>query len=253
MSPAVPMPPNTLSLRRLPPPADLWALLDRAGALTGRTLAELWQIHGDPAAPLPDLRRHKGLIGQLLESALGSSGHSDAAADLPHLFAPDGSPGIELKTVPLQPSGVPRESTWVTRLPMRGELPTFAGSSVARKLACVLWLPLAPLLPGAEPETRRLLQPRLWQPDAQTWAQLAADYQTALEAIAAGQSEDLRGHLGSILQVRPKAANAAVRVPGWDADGQTADVLPLGFYLRPAFVGRVLQQAVAVGEVRRWG
>jgi DNA mismatch repair protein MutH len=248
-NPVAPTPP----LRRAAPPTDLWQLLDRARALADCSLADLWQLHGDPRTPLPDLRRHKGLIGQLVESALGSSGHNDAAADLPHLFAPDGSPGIELKTVPLQPSGVPRESTWVTRLPMRGELPTFAESSVARKLACVLWLPIAPLPPGAEPASRRLLQPRLWQPDAQTWAQLAADYQTALEAIAAGQSEDLRGHLGSILQVRPKAANAAVRVQGWDADGQAADVLPLGFYLRPAFVGRVLQQAIPVGEVRRWG
>lgn len=236
-----------LPLVRAAAPADLWALLDRARGLGGCTVAELWAQHA--SGPLPDLRRHKGLVGQLVEAALGARGGSDAQPDLPHLFAPDGSPGVEIKTVPLQPSGRPAESTWVSRLPMRGELVAFADSSVARKLACVLWIPLDA---GDAVAQRRLHEPRLWQPDQDTWRRLQADYDAALELLAAGRTEELHGGLGELLQVRPKAANAHSRVAGWDAEGRPADVLQRGFYLRAGFVQQALQAAQPVSAVPRW-
>lgn len=235
-------------LVRAAPPGDLWALLDRARQLTDQTVGALWDRHGQ--GPLPDLRRHKGLVGQLIEAALGASGGSDAQPDLPHLFAPDGSPGVELKTVPLQPSGRPAESTWVSRLPMRGALVPFAESSVARKLACVLWIPLDA---GPDVAQRRLHEPRLWQPDWTTWQHLQADYDAALELLAAGRTDELNGRLGELLQVRPKAANARSRVEGSDAEGRPTDVLQRGFYLRPGFVEQVLRAAQPVSAVRRWG
>lgn len=235
-------------LTRLAPPTDLWSLLERARGLSGCSVGELWERHG--SGPLPELRRHKGIVGQLVEAALGASGHSDAQPDLPHLFAPDGSPGVELKTVPLQPSGRPAESTWVSRLPMRGELVPFAESSVGRKLACVLWIPVDSAEPVAH---RRLREPRLWQPDWPTWQRLQADYDAALELVAAGRTDDLHGRLGELLQIRPKAANASSRVTGWDDEGRPAEVLQRGFYLRAGFVEQALVAAVPVGSVSRWG
>ena len=54
------------------PPASITELLQRTTAIAGRSLAELAAQLG---RPLPDdLRRHKGLVGQYVEFALGADG-----------------------------------------------------------------------------------------------------------------------------------------------------------------------------------
>src|SRR3984957_20034108 len=86
------------------PPRDEAELLDRARALRGHAVgalaARLGLDLGGPAVAT------KGKVGALLEQALGATGGSAATWDFPALR-------VELKTVPLDERGIPRESTFV--------------------------------------------------------------------------------------------------------------------------------------------
>src|SRR5258705_10748587 len=79
-------------------------LRERAQWLAGRTIGELAAALG-LAAPVSGVRG-KGKVGDLLEKALGAEAGSAATPDFPRL-------GIELKTIPVNAAGFPRESTFV--------------------------------------------------------------------------------------------------------------------------------------------
>jgi DNA mismatch repair protein MutH len=206
-------------------------LLQRAGALAGRTIAELARLLDAPAPPR-DQRHAKGLVGRLLERALGASGGNAPGPDFAEL-------GIELKTIPLDRSGLPLESTFVCTAPLArmAEL-EWERSPVHAKLRRVLWIPLEssrdlPL--GA----RRIGAPRLWSPSASEDAVLRADFEQLAGALGRGEAEQLRAHIGRYLQVRPKGANRAARVLASDADGAPLFLPPRAFYLRTAFTARL--------------
>ena len=66
------------------------ALLEKAQSIAGLTFGEL---AGELNIPVPpDLKRDKGWVGMLLETALGATAGSKAEQDFSHL-------GIELKTL----------------------------------------------------------------------------------------------------------------------------------------------------------
>ena len=85
-------------------PADIEALSRRARRLAGRTVAQIAHELGREVAA--DLRSHKGGLGSLIEGALARPGGSRPEVDFPEL-------GVELKTLPIDRQGRPRESTWV--------------------------------------------------------------------------------------------------------------------------------------------
>ena len=58
-----------------------------------------------------------------------------------------------------------------------------------------------------------------------------------------GRTEEISGHLGEVLQVRPKGKNAADLRDGYDAEGRPTRVGKCGFYLRPGFVAAILRAA----------
>lgn len=213
------------------PPQSEAELLDRARALAGHTVGELGKRF---EVQVPETAaRAKGLTGQLLERALGCDAGS---ADLPDFL----QIGVELKTLPIGRNGKPRESTFVCSISLgHAETETWVESRVLCKLRRVLWMPVegdpALPLPG-----RRLGRPILWSPCADEEAALRADWELLMGMIACGQVEQISAHLGSSLQIRPKAAHSRVRTTGLDGEGVTR-TLPLGFYLRPAFTARVLQ------------
>ena len=182
----------------------------------------------------PNLKRHKGWVGQLVEHALGSTAGSAAGPDFPRL-------GIELKTIPVDASGIPRETTFVCTATL-GSLPEtpWATSPVRAKLARVLWVPVAadPDLPLAE---RRVGRPYLWSPSPEDDAALAADWSEVADLVADGYVESITAHRGQFLQIRPKAADAQQRTWGADDEGDPIRTLPRGFYLRRAFTTRLLQ------------
>jgi len=206
-------------------------LLARAAALAGRTVAELAALVGAPAPPR-DQRRAKGLVGRLLEHALGAHAGSAPVPDFTAL-------GIELKTIPLDRSGRPLESTFVCTVPLErmAEL-EWDGSPVQRKLQRVLWIPLES---GRDLElgARRIGVATLWSPSRGEDALLRADFELLAIALGRGESERLSARTGRYLQVRPKGANRDSRVRGADEHGAPLLLAPRGFYLRTSFTARL--------------
>ncbi|MEZ4232242.1 MAG: DNA mismatch repair endonuclease MutH [Polyangiaceae bacterium] len=219
-------------MRWATPPETESELLSRAEALAGQRLGTLAR-RCEREAP-PDLRRHKGWVGGLMEALLGASAGSKADADFPSL-------GIELKTLPVDGRGMPCESTFVTSIPLLeiGDV-EFEQSRVVRKLSRVLWVPVQGerQIPLAE---RLVGTPLLWSPTPGQLAALREDWEELCLYIARGEVEAITGHLGRFLQVRPKAAHGGVRRVAHDADGARLLANPKGFYLRSRFTAEILR------------
>jgi len=199
-------------------------------------LAELAARHSVPVPP--DLRRAKGFVGALLERALGATAGSRALPDFPELH-------VELKTLPVDRAGAPVESTFVCTIPLTeiGAV-EWADSRVRRKLARVLWVPVEgerAILVGE----RRIGQALLYELGPEDEALLRADWEELSGYIGRGHVEELSGHLGKFLQIRPKAAHSRARRLGFDADGAPFAALPRGFYLRPSFTRALLERHFA--------
>lgn len=95
---------------RSQPPASLSELQARAAQLSGAPIAELERRLG--VSHVGPMRHRKGKTGELVEQALGAVGGSLRGPDFPEL-------GVELKTIPLDEQGRPRESTFVCALNVR--------------------------------------------------------------------------------------------------------------------------------------
>jgi DNA mismatch repair protein MutH len=200
--------------------------------LAGHTVADLASCFG-LSLPLQGARA-KGIVGGLLERALGATAGSAAVPDFPEL-------GVELKTIPLDVGGRPRESTFVCGARLRGVADTaWEASPVCAKLARVLFVPIETdraLALGA----RRIGAARLWSPTPAQHAALRADWEELAGLIGRGDVEQLTGHLGLHLQIRPKAANGDVRGRARDEHGAPLRTLPRGFYLRPSFTATIFK------------
>jgi DNA mismatch repair protein MutH len=219
-----------------PLPANIQALQTSARSLVGRSVGELARELNQQPPDQPT--RAKGWTGRLIEIALGAPADAAAGPDLAHL-------GIELKSLPLDRSGKPKESTWVCMAPMDGRLPPlWRDSPPWHKLCHVLWIPIQaePSIPFLD---RRIGVPFLWRPDTEEEAELAADYAAILELIAHGELAHLDARVGKALQVRPKAADGSQTTLSWDGDGCLTTTRPRGFYLRRGFTTRLLDRQFA--------
>jgi DNA mismatch repair protein MutH len=220
------------------PPATEEELLGRARALAGLTLGQLARSLG---APVPeDLRRAKGWVGGMFEAALGATASSRAQPDFEEL-------GIELKTLPVTLQGMPVETTFVCTIPLsRMATVEWLESRVYRKLRRVLWVPVEGT--RATPvDTRRIGTALLWSPSSEEELDLRFDWEELAGMIGAGRVEDITGHLGRYLQVRPKARDASARRRGTGEDDAMISTLPRGFYLRTNFTARILSRYFALG------
>ncbi len=212
-------------------PASEQELLQRAAAVAGQSLAEL---AGMLAVQTPaDLDHNKGWGGQLLEAWLGASAGSQPTPDFPEL-------GIELKTLPVDSSGRPLESTYVCTVDLQPASGGWYDSLVWLKLQKVLWLPLV-TAKNAAPGERRIGSALLWSPSAEQARILRQDWEELMELVSAGELEHISSRQGQYLQIRPKAANSQALTRSFDADGNASMTLPRGFYLRPAFTRQILQ------------
>jgi DNA mismatch repair protein MutH len=216
------------------PPLSREELLHRARSLDGLTVGELAGRLGQQLGSDP--RRTKGAVGVLVERALGGLAGNLDLPDFPEL-------GVELKTIPIDRRGKVCESTYVCAIDLeqleQEEWPT---SRVYRKTACVLWVPVEAAAVEATLSRRHIGSPRLWVPSAKQHAALSADWHALVGRILVGGIEELSGHDGEVLQVRPKAANSAARTPAWGPEGEWLETVPLGFYLRARFTEQVLWQ-----------
>lgn len=226
----------------MPPSSDPGSeeeLLLRARALAGRSIAEVAGALGLPVPP--DQRHHKGWVGHLVEKALGVTAGSAPVPDFTEL-------GVELKTLPLDAAGVPTETTFVSSLDFGDPLALgWEGSSVRKKLARILWLPVQadPAVPLAE---RRFGNAVLWSPTPEEEARLRADFDEIAGMIEAGFVERVTAHRGKCLQLRPKGANA--RQLRWMVDaeeGGLARTPPRAFYLRRSFTAELVRRHWSTG------
>ncbi|HKJ75803.1 MAG TPA: DNA mismatch repair endonuclease MutH [Gammaproteobacteria bacterium] len=207
-------------------------LLARCRELAGLPLAQVAQ-RLDETVPA-DLNRRKGWVGQLIERALGATASARAEPDFQGL-------GVELKTLPVDRRGRPRESTYVCTVPLEGPAESWQQCWLRRKLARVLWLPIQ-----ADPETpapdRRLGMPLLWGPAADEEAALRTDWEELMDMVRMGGLERITARHGEVLQIRPKAADARALRTAVGADGAPVQVNPRGFYLRPGFTAALLRR-----------
>lgn len=218
------------------PPQSEEELLTRARSLAGLTFSQL-AIKYNQTIP-KDTRHAKGWIGQLLETALGATASSLAEPDFQLL-------GIELKTLPLTAAGKPKESTYVCTVPLTNlHEQNWESTWLRNKLHRVLWLPIEAdkNIPLTE---RQIGSAILWSPTISETEQLRQDWEELMELVCLGKLDQISSHMGHVLQIRPKGANAKSLTTTLDEEGNTIQTLPRGFYLRPEFTLRILQENYA--------
>lgn len=221
----------TFSPKNHPPTTEIELLL-RCKAIEGMSFG---QLSGYLNYPIPENPNHrKGWIGQALELALVTDAGTKSLPDFQQL-------GIELKTLPLAISGAPKESTFITSIPLLTiHQQSWKTSQCLAKLKRILWVPI-------EGDTRILYQQRrigsafLWSPNEHQFSLLAADWNYLTSQIVFGQLESLNATMGECLQIRPKAANGKSLCFGYDAQGNKVQTLPRGFYLRSRFTATLLK------------
>ncbi|MGZ9897526.1 DNA mismatch repair endonuclease MutH [Shewanella gaetbuli] len=215
-------------------PQSLIELMQRAEAMAGVTLADIAQEH-NVSVPA-NLKRDKGWVGQLIEHELGALAGSKPEQDFVHL-------GVELKTIPIDLSGKPLETTFVTVAPLTDiHGLKWENSVVYHKLQRVLWIPVQGerSIPIGE---RRIGTPLLWTPSDEEMRLLRQDWEEIMELIALGQVDKVTARHGEVLQLRPKAASSKILTQSIGPDGTIQFSNPRGFYLKIAFTQGILQQA----------
>jgi DNA mismatch repair protein MutH len=214
------------------------ALVERAQALDGYTVLELSRALGEPA---PSGGVHtKGKLGELVERALGAHGGPGATVDFPSL-------GVELKTIPVDETGRPKESTFVCAFRVEeADRAEWQRSWVREKLRRVLFVPVIGARAGGSAAERRFGRALLWSPTSEQDRALAHDFDDIVGLVGAGHIEELDARLGRYLQMRPKARNGSARTVAYGDDGERLGTVPRGFYLRASFTAAVLRDPAAL-------
>ncbi len=215
------------------PPLNEQELLERAHQLAGLSLGDIANV-AEIAVPT-SLRKEKGWIGLLLEHVLGATAGTQAKPDFDEL-------GIELKTIPIDFTGKPLETTFVSVAPLMGLVgATWQTSHVCHKLARVLWVPIVSEKHLAIKD-RIVATPFIWSPSEEQASLLANDWQELTDMIVLGEVEKISGKYGQVLQLRPKAANSQAKTKAFDKDGNLFMTLPRGFYLKTQFTHALIKQ-----------
>lgn len=214
-------------------PKTLTELLQQAQSIAGLTFGELAETLNIPVPP--NLKRDKGWVGMLLETALGATAGSKAEQDFAHL-------GVELKTLPINEQGFPLETTFVSLAPLTQTSGVqWENSHVRHKLSCVLWIPIEGSRYIALRE-RHIGAPILWRPSSEQEHQLKQDWEELMEYITLGRLNEITARIGEVMQLRPKGANSKAITKGIGQNGEVIETLPLGFYLRKEFTAGILRE-----------
>lgn len=220
------------------PPSTELELWQRAQAIAGKNLGELVKFSNQSIPK--SLTQAKGFVGQLIERHLGANSGNKPEPDFQKL-------GIELKTIPLNANGSPKESTYICTAPFSNGLglETWLTSRVRKKLSRVLWFPIE-ADPTINLSERRLGSPILWSPNAETEQILQEDWEELTSMIQFGEIENLSARLGTYLQIRPKAAHSRILSKTVDHHGVEVLLNPKGFYLRVNLTQKILQENYCV-------
>lgn len=219
----------------VPAPRTERELMGNSARIAGQSLGQIARASG---IQVPATQKYaKGWIGELIEISLGATAASLPEPDFQHI-------GVELKTLPVNKNGRPKESTYICTVPLTATTGLkWSNSTVKKKLERVLWVPVE-----ADPSivifNRRIGNPFIWSPEYEQWAALQADWEEFMEYISLGRLDRIDSRHGKVLQIRPKAANSRVRVKMPTATGETGLTLPRGFYLRTGFTGEILKTSL---------
>lgn len=221
------LPPKNL----IKPPTTIESLQTRLKTLAGLSLAELYS-----SLSIAEVKwQEKGTFGQAIELFLGADAKNEAVPDFKDL-------GIELKSLPINASGQPKESTFVASINLqRLANETWESSAVCRKLSHVLWLPFESDPTIAYP-LRRIGMGFFWKPTESEQECLKHDWQELSDLIVLGRLNEISAKLGRVLQVRPKGANAKSLCNFQDKQGRVIKTLPRGFYLRRSFTSNIMKR-----------
>lgn len=215
------------------PPTTEKELLENAAQIIGLSLQ---QLANSLAIEVPaNQLKAKGWVGELMEARLGATASSRPEPDFQNI-------GVELKTLPLDLHGKPKESTYVSTVPLRDNIgQTWEQSVVKLKLNRVLWVPVE-ADPSIVLSQRRIGKSFIWSPNQEEENDLRADWQELIDMITMGELHKINARQGKYLQIRPKAANAKALSRTSLQTGESGLTLPRGFYLRPAFTRMLLDQ-----------
>jgi len=212
------------------PPKTIQELSLRADQLAGKTIGEL--VAQQQASAPKDLSADKGWQGQFIERCLGADAGNQSKPDFSLI-------DVELKTLPIDFLGQVQESTYVAVVDINKLGIQWRQSVVYHKLKHVLWVPIA-RDKGESINQSIIATPFLWKPSEQCEAMLRSDWENAMELISMGKIHQINAKMGEILQVRPKAANSRVLTATTNEQGEQAQTLPRGFYLRSQFTQSLL-------------
>lgn len=177
-------------------------------------------------------QKNKGWIGQLLETYFGIDKQNYAGPDFKSLQ-------VELKTIPLLHTR-PMESTYITTLPLHKHFTVnWEQSVVYKKVKRILWIPLISTEKNTPPAEKIIGRAVLWEPSFQELNQLKQDWEEFLDKILLGELDLITAHMGTYLQIRPKANNALATCWTINTEGEKIKTLPRGFYLRPILTRKI--------------
>lgn len=206
-------------------------LLDAAQRLAGLSIREL--ATKLDILPPPNLNRQKGWMGQLIELALNVTAGSKPIPDFPEL-------GIELKTIPIDRSFNPLESTYICTAPLMFTHDIqWETSHLRNKISEILWLPII----GDKKElflNKTIGTAILWTPNEIEMEILEKDWNEIMEYIAEGKIATISARFGLALQLRPKAANGQSLTTAIGSKGELIRTRPRGFYLRTSFTKKII-------------
>ena len=213
------------------PPLTRKELIERANAIAGITILQLANMMGKN---IPESSIHtKGWFGNLLELSLGANAANAPEPDFTSL-------GIELKSIPINTNGKPKESTYICVTQLNPiALSSWESSLVKCKLTEVLWIPFEANKNTPIP-LRRIGSPVLWKPSTTQKNQLKDDWQELCDMIVLGNIDQISSSMGKYLQIRPKAAHSKSLTRDNNQSGKNKLTLPRGFYLPPSFTDSII-------------
>ncbi len=220
-------------------PATFEELTQNLERIVGRSISDLAK---DMNQPLPISPLHgKGFTGELIEKCLGASAQNLPIPDFPKL-------GVELKTIPVDDDLKPLESMFLCYAPLTDiRHLSFENSSLYTKIRRMLFV-LVTASRDRDYVERYVVGYFFYAPSPQELAVIRNDFNEIYELIKTGNIDKVNARLGSIIQMRPKAANGKALTECVGPEGEIIKTRPRGFYMRRSFSSRLIEQHLQKNE-----
>lgn len=217
------------------PPENFEELINRLNFIVGKSLTLLAESAN---VPMPiDTLHGKGFAGELIEKCLGASAANQSIPDFPEL-------GVELKTIPVDDSLSPLESTFLCYAPLNDiRHYAFESSPLYSKITRVLFV-LVRASRDLDFNDRIVLGYFFYTPSMEELNILRNDFNELYEMVKTGNVEKITARIGQIIQMRPKGANGKVLTECIGPNGEIIRTRPRGFYMRRAYTKKLIQQNI---------